>query len=103
MYVPITLIVPSEIETERLTLRRRRSDGAGPLVAMHSDPDVTAWLARGPSSVADARATIARFEAHSDARDLGDHLASPQRHALRPHVIFVACAMTVRPGGDLSA
>ncbi|WP_425095341.1 hypothetical protein [Burkholderia ambifaria] len=35
---------------------------------MHSDPDVTAWLARSPMSVTDARATIARFEAQSDAR-----------------------------------
>ncbi|WP_233465653.1 GNAT family N-acetyltransferase [Burkholderia ambifaria] len=84
----------SKIETERLTLRRRRPDDAGALLAMHSDPDVTAWLARSPMSVADARATIARY--------LGDHLASRQGHALRTHVVVVACALTIRPAADLS-
>jgi RimJ/RimL family protein N-acetyltransferase len=59
----------SKIETERLTLRRRRPDDAGALVAMRSDPAVTAWLARGRCGLpADARATIARFEGQSDAR-----------------------------------
>ncbi|KWH07848.1 GCN5 family acetyltransferase [Burkholderia territorii] len=60
-----------KIETERLTLRRWRSDDAGALAAMHADPDVTAWLARGPMSVDEAEATIARFEAHFDANDFG--------------------------------
>jgi RimJ/RimL family protein N-acetyltransferase len=63
------LIASSKIETERLALRRWRPDDAGALVAMHSDSDVTAWLARGRCGLpADARATIARFEAQSDAR-----------------------------------
>ena len=47
-------------------------------------------IARGPLSLADARATIARFDVHSDARDLSDHLALPQGHALRRHMLFVA-------------
>jgi RimJ/RimL family protein N-acetyltransferase len=97
------LTAPSQIETERLTLRRRCPDDAGALVAMRSDSAVTAWLARSPMSVTDARATIARFKAHSDARYLGDHLASRQGHALRTHVVVVACAMTIRPAADLSA
>nr|WP_230946069.1 GNAT family N-acetyltransferase [Burkholderia territorii] len=58
---------PLKIETERLTLRRWRPDDAGALAAMHADPDMTAWLARGPMSVDEAGATIARFEAHFDA------------------------------------
>ncbi|WP_322026877.1 GNAT family N-acetyltransferase [Burkholderia sp. BCC1977] len=60
-----------KIETERLTLRRWRPDDAGALAAMHADPDVTAWLARGPMSVEEAEATIARFEAHVDAHGFG--------------------------------
>ncbi|UEP31317.1 MULTISPECIES: hypothetical protein [unclassified Burkholderia] len=64
---------------------------------------MTAWLARGPMSVADARATIARFEVHSDARDLGDHPALQQGHVLRRHMLFVAHVLTVRPAADLSA
>jgi len=63
------LTAPSKIETERLTLHRRRADDAGALVATRSDPDVTEWLARGRCGLpADARATIARFEAQFDAR-----------------------------------
>ncbi|MET3553868.1 hypothetical protein [Burkholderia sp. 567] len=98
------LTASSKIETERLTLHRRRPDDAAALVAMHTDPAVTAWLARGRCGLrADARATIARFEAHSDARYLGDHLASRQGHALRTHVVVVACALTVRLAADLNA
>ncbi|AOJ89692.1 GCN5 family acetyltransferase [Burkholderia sp. MSMB0856] len=62
---------PVKIETERLTLRRWRPDDAGALAAMHADPDVTAWLARGPMSVDEAAATIVRFEAHFDAHGFG--------------------------------
>ncbi len=62
---------PLKIETERLTLRRWRPGDAGALVAMHADPDVTAWLARGPMTVDEARATIARIEAHFDAYGFG--------------------------------
>ncbi|MGU7839550.1 GNAT family N-acetyltransferase [Burkholderia sp. AW33-5] len=60
-----------QIETERLTLRRWRPDDAGALAAMHADPDVTAWLARGPMSVDEAAETIVRFEAHFDAHGFG--------------------------------
>ncbi|AOK07897.1 GNAT family N-acetyltransferase [Burkholderia sp. AU28942] len=59
------------IESARLTLRRWRPDDAGGLAAMHADPDVTAWLARGPMSVDEAEAAIARFEAHFDANGFG--------------------------------
>ncbi|RKU04947.1 N-acetyltransferase [Burkholderia sp. Nafp2/4-1b] len=62
---------PLKIETERLTLRRWRPDDADALAAMHAHPDVTAWLARGPMSVDEAQATIARFEAHFDAHGFG--------------------------------
>ncbi|WP_322081385.1 GNAT family N-acetyltransferase [Burkholderia sp. BCC1972] len=62
---------PSKIETERLTLRRWRASDAGALAAMHADPDVTAWLARGPMSVDEASDAIARFEAHFDAHGFG--------------------------------
>jgi hypothetical protein len=66
---------------------------------MRADPAVTAWLARGRCRLpADARATIARFEAQSDA-----HPALPQGHPLRRPMLFVAHAMTVRPAADLSA
>ncbi|WGY71598.1 GNAT family N-acetyltransferase [Burkholderia cepacia] len=62
---------PSTIETERLTLRRWRASDARALSAMHADPDVTAWLARGPMSVDEASDLVARFEAHFDAHDFG--------------------------------
>ena len=51
---------PSKLETKRLTLRRWRPTDAGALSAMHEDPDVTAWLARGPMSVDEASDVIAR-------------------------------------------
>ncbi|MCR4465640.1 GNAT family N-acetyltransferase [Burkholderia sp. SCN-KJ] len=60
-----------KIETERLTLRRWRPGDAGALAAMHADPDVTAWLARGPMSFDEAEAVIARFEAHFDTHGFG--------------------------------
>ncbi|MDR0240837.1 MAG: GNAT family N-acetyltransferase [Burkholderia sp.] len=63
--------IPSKIETERLTLHRWRPADAGALSAMHADPDVTGWLARGPMSVDEASDVIARFEAHFDAHGFG--------------------------------
>lgn len=63
--------IPSKIETERLTLRRWRPADVGALSAMHEDPDVTAWLARGPMSVDEASDAIARFDAHFDAHGFG--------------------------------
>nr|WP_175801798.1 GNAT family N-acetyltransferase [Burkholderia anthina] len=60
-----------EIETARLRLRRWRPDDAAPFAAIHADPDVTAWLARGPMSVDEARAGIERFEAHFDEHGFG--------------------------------
>lgn len=71
LHLPITVDPPLKIETERLTLRRWRPGDAGALVAMHADPDVTAWLARGPMSFDEAEAVIARFEAHFDAHGFG--------------------------------
>ncbi|AOJ35387.1 GNAT family N-acetyltransferase [Burkholderia metallica] len=62
---------PSKLETERLTLRRWRPADAGALSAMHADPDVTAWLARGPMSVDEASDVIARFDTHFDAHGFG--------------------------------
>ncbi|HHL4083031.1 GNAT family N-acetyltransferase [Burkholderia sola] len=38
---------------------------------MHADPDVTAWLARGPMSIDEAGDVIARFDAHVDAHGFG--------------------------------
>uniref|UniRef100_UPI003D2EE52E GNAT family N-acetyltransferase n=1 Tax=Burkholderia sp. BCCCDS15 TaxID=3390242 RepID=UPI003D2EE52E len=63
--------IPSKIETERLTLRRWRPADVGALSAMHEDPDVTAWLARGPMSVDEASDAIARFDAHFHAHGFG--------------------------------
>ncbi|PCE32836.1 GNAT family N-acetyltransferase [Burkholderia ubonensis subsp. mesacidophila] len=60
-----------EIATERLTLRRWRPDDADAFAAMHADAEVTAWLARGPMTVADARADIDRFDVHFDAHGFG--------------------------------
>ncbi|WP_071332316.1 GNAT family N-acetyltransferase [Burkholderia contaminans] len=65
------MFTPSKIETERLTLRRWRPADVGALSAMHEDPDVTAWLARGPMSVDEASDAIARFDAHFDAHGFG--------------------------------
>ena len=62
---------PFRIETERLTLRRWRTTDAEALSAMHADPDVTAWLARGPMSIVEAGDVIARFDAHVDAHGFG--------------------------------
>ena len=62
---------PSKLETKRLTLRRWRPTDAGALSAMHEDPDVTAWLARGPMSVDEASDVIARFDAHFEAYGFG--------------------------------
>ncbi|ALX15523.1 GCN5 family acetyltransferase [Burkholderia cepacia JBK9] len=62
---------PSKIETERLTLRRWRPADAQALSAMHADPDVTAWLARGPMPADEARDVLARFDAHFDAHGFG--------------------------------
>ncbi len=62
---------PSKIETARLTLRRWQSADADALSAMNADPDVTAWLARGPMSVDEASDVIARFDAHFDAHGFG--------------------------------
>ncbi|KVX97707.1 GNAT family N-acetyltransferase [Burkholderia ubonensis] len=60
-----------EIATERLTLRRWRPGDAEAFAAMHADAEVTAWLARGPMTVADARADIDRFDAHFDVHGFG--------------------------------
>ncbi|AFQ50137.1 GNAT family N-acetyltransferase [Burkholderia cepacia] len=63
--------LPLKIDTERLTLRRWRPDDAGALAAMHADPDVTAWLARGPMSADEAGGVIARFDTPFDAHGFG--------------------------------
>ncbi|KFG96805.1 GCN5 family acetyltransferase [Burkholderia paludis] len=62
---------PATIETERLTLRRWRPTDADALSALHAHPDVTAWLARGPMAVEEARDLIGRFDAHFDLHGFG--------------------------------
>lgn len=59
-----------KIVTERLTLRRWRPDDAASFAALHS-AEMTAWLARGPMTAAEARDDIERFDAHFDEHGFG--------------------------------
>ncbi|MBN3817134.1 GNAT family N-acetyltransferase [Paraburkholderia sp. Se-20369] len=59
------------IVTERLTLRRWRTDDAAAFAALHADAEMTAWLARGLMTVAEARDDLARFDAHFDEHGFG--------------------------------
>ncbi|KWK16512.1 GCN5 family acetyltransferase [Burkholderia stagnalis] len=60
-----------KIVTERLALRRWRLDDAASFAALHADAEMTAWLARGPMTAAEAHSDIERFDAHFDEHGFG--------------------------------
>ncbi|WP_081078681.1 GNAT family N-acetyltransferase [Burkholderia pseudomultivorans] len=60
-----------KISTERLTLRRWTSADVEPYASLSSDPDVTAWLGRGPISALEAGEALDQCEAHFDEYGFG--------------------------------
>ncbi|WP_081070042.1 GNAT family N-acetyltransferase [Burkholderia cepacia] len=60
-----------KIPTERLILRRWKSDDVEPFASLSSDPDVTSWLGRGPMSTIEAAQALDQCEAHFNEYGFG--------------------------------
>jgi RimJ/RimL family protein N-acetyltransferase len=59
------------LETDRLILRRWRTEDLAPFAAINADPDVMAWMGSGPMSIQDSVVYMTRHDSFFDTHGFG--------------------------------
>jgi RimJ/RimL family protein N-acetyltransferase len=89
------------LDTERLILRRWRTEDLAPLAAINADPEVMAWIGAGPMTLRQSAVYLTRNDSHFDSHGFG--IWAVQRKWDDDLIGFAGLRRFERPGHPLGS